>query len=87
VDDAERSDDLRSRALLRLAACHAATECAAAVDAVYTAAGGSAIYATSPLQRHLRDVHVATQHVMVGATSSILAGRVLLGVESDTSTL
>jgi alkylation response protein AidB-like acyl-CoA dehydrogenase len=87
VDDAEHEQDLRSRALLRLAACHASTECAAAVDTVYTAAGGTAIYATSPLQRHLRDAHVATQHVMVGATSSTLAGRVLLGVESDTSTL
>lgn len=78
---------LEARALLRLAACHAASECAAAVDLVYTAAGGTAIYATSPLQRHFRDVHVATQHVMVGATSVTLAGRVLLGLESDTSTL
>ncbi len=78
---------LRTRALMRLAACQAATESAAAVDLMYTAAGGSSVHATSPLQRCFRDVHVTTQHVMVGGASSTLAGRVLLGVESDTSTL
>ena len=70
-----------------MAACNAATESAAAVDLVYTAAGGTSIYATSPLQRCFRDVHVATQHVMVASSTATLAGRVLLGVESDTSTL
>ena len=78
---------LPTRALLRVAACNAATESAAAVDLVYTAAGGTSIYATSPLQRCFRDVHVATQHVMVASSAATLAGRVLLGVESDTSTL
>ena len=78
---------LRHRALLRVAACHAAAAAAAAVDLVYEAGGATSIYTKSPLQRHFRDVHVATQHVMVSPTSAILAGRVLLGLETDTSTL
>ncbi len=78
---------LHARALLRIAACNAATESAAAVDLVYTAAGGTSIYATSPLQRCFRDVHVTTQHAMVSSTMATLAGRVLLGVETDASAL
>ncbi len=78
---------LEARALVRIAASHATTEAAAAVDLVYEAAGASAVYSKNPLQRHFRDVHVATQHAMVSPTSAILAGRVLLGLESETSTL
>jgi alkylation response protein AidB-like acyl-CoA dehydrogenase len=77
----------RGRALLRLAAVHAASESAAAVDIAYEAGGATSIYEQSPLQRRHRDVHVATQHIMVNATSAVMAGRVLLGLESDTSTL
>jgi alkylation response protein AidB-like acyl-CoA dehydrogenase len=78
---------IEQRALLRLAACHAATEAAAAVDLVYEAGGGSSIYASSPLGRCFRDVHTATQHVMVNQAAATLAGRILLGLESDVSTL
>ncbi len=39
------------------------------------------------LQRHLRDIHVATQHIMVAPPTYELAGRVFLGLETDTSTL
>jgi alkylation response protein AidB-like acyl-CoA dehydrogenase len=89
VDEVDAGDaaSLRSRALLRLAAAHAAAEAAAAVDLVYHAGGASSVYAESPLQRCFRDVHVATQHVMVSPTSTTLAGRVLLGLESDVTTL
>ena len=85
--EARGEASLRARALLRLAACHAATESAAAVDLAYQAGGATSIYAKHPLQRHFRDVHVATQHIMVSPTTTILAGRILLDVESDVSTL
>jgi alkylation response protein AidB-like acyl-CoA dehydrogenase len=78
---------LRTRALLRLAATHAATESAAAVDIAYKGAGASAVYVKNPLQRYFRDVHVATQHLMVNGTSDALAGRVLLGLDADATTL
>lgn len=78
---------VRQRARLRLAACHGMEAAAAAVDLVYGAAGGSSIYAKSPLERAFRDIHVATQHAMVSDAVLGLAGRVLLGLETDTATL
>ncbi len=78
---------IERRAEMRLAACHATTSAARAVDLAYTAAGGSSIYSSSPLQRCFRDVHVATQHVMVGPVIQELVGKVLAGIEADTSML
>jgi len=75
------------RARVRLAATHATTAAARAVDVAYTAGGGTAVYAESPLQRAFRDIHVVTQHMMVGPATWELAGRVLLGLETDTSML
>ncbi len=72
---------------LRLAASHATEVAASVVTKMYHAGGGSSIYDSSPLQRRLRDVHVATQHMMVAPPSWELAGRLLLGLESDTSQL
>jgi indole-3-acetate monooxygenase len=88
--DAARAGDaltLRQRAVLRLAVTNATAGAARAVDLMYTAGGGTANYATSPLQRQFRDVHAATQHTMVAQPTWELAGRVLLGVETDTSML
>jgi alkylation response protein AidB-like acyl-CoA dehydrogenase len=84
---AEKALDLRRRARLRLAATHATRSAARVVDRMYEAGGGTAVYASSPLQRHLRDVHVATQHAMVAPPTLELAGRVLLGRETDTAML
>ena len=53
----------------------------------YKAGGGTAIYSKCPLQRYFRDAHVVTHHIMVNDVATTLAGRVLLGVESDTTTL
>ena len=76
-----------ARARLRMAATHAAETSAAAVDAVWRLAGGSAIYETGPLERRFRDVHAATQHMLVGPATWELTGRSLLGLELDDSQL
>jgi indole-3-acetate monooxygenase len=88
-DAAQRGGEipLVERARLRLAATHATATAARAVDLMYTAGGGTAIYAASPLQRCLRDAHAVTQHVMVAEPTYELVGRVLLGVDADTSQL
>jgi indole-3-acetate monooxygenase len=46
-------------------------------------AGGTAVYSIHPLQRRLRDAHVATQHMMVGPSTWELTGSVLLGLPTD----
>ncbi len=69
------------RANLRLAASNGTWRAAGAVDALYHAAGGSAIYLSSDLQRCFRDVHISTQHIMVGKPTLEVVGRVHLGLD------
>jgi alkylation response protein AidB-like acyl-CoA dehydrogenase len=69
--------------LLRIAATHATAASARAVDEMYTTAGGTAIFASSPLQRCLRDVHAITQHLFVAPPTYEMIGKILLGVEAD----
>lgn len=78
---------LANRADLRLAAAHAAWSAARAVDLVYHAAGGTAVYDASPLSRCFRDVHVATQHIMVAQPVFELTGRALLGLPTERGSL
>jgi alkylation response protein AidB-like acyl-CoA dehydrogenase len=77
----------RTRAELRLALTHAVRSSARVVDLMYEAAGGTAVFRTSPLQRCFRDVHTATQHAMVAPPILETIGSVLLGLETDTTTL
>ncbi|MFI4934864.1 MAG: acyl-CoA dehydrogenase family protein [Caulobacterales bacterium] len=70
---------------MRLATAHAAHEAAAITQAMYTLAGGTSVYRTSPLQRYFRDANVATQHAMVSTTILETAGRLLLGLEANTA--
>jgi alkylation response protein AidB-like acyl-CoA dehydrogenase len=84
---ADGSVDARCRAGLRLAATHATAAGVQATEAAYRLAGGSAIYGSSPLQRRLRDAHVAAQHMLVAPATWELSGRVLLGVPTDLTQL
>jgi alkylation response protein AidB-like acyl-CoA dehydrogenase len=72
---------------LRLATTHAVAASVKVVDAMYTLAGGSAVYESSPLQRHLRDVHVCTQHIMVGSGTLETVGRLYLGLDTNVAML
>jgi alkylation response protein AidB-like acyl-CoA dehydrogenase len=72
---------------MRLATTHALQSSVEVVDAMYTLAGGAAVYESSPLQRHLRDVHVASQHMMVSTNTLETVGQLLLGIETNTARL
>ncbi|MEM1413305.1 MAG: acyl-CoA dehydrogenase family protein [Myxococcota bacterium] len=72
-----------TRASLRLAATHAARAAARVTDAAYHLGGGASIYEHNPLQRHFRDVHTMTQHVMVNEATLKPIGRILFGLPTD----
>jgi alkylation response protein AidB-like acyl-CoA dehydrogenase len=79
--------EVQHRRDLRLATTHATMSCARAVDLMYNLGGGTSVYRTSRLQRMFRDIHVATQHAMVGNSTLELTGRLFLGLETNTSLL
>lgn len=78
---------LAQRRDIRLSTVHAVRSATRAVDLMYDLGGGSSVYETARLQRCFRDIHVATQHMLVGAPVVELAGRLFLGLEAETSTL
>lgn len=86
---AERGDALpvELRRDLRLATTHAVQSCTQAVNLMYDLGGGTSVYRTSRLQRCFRDIHVATQHIMVAPTTLELTGKLFLGLEANTATL
>jgi indole-3-acetate monooxygenase len=75
------------RARARATSTWVTTAAAQVVDTAYTAGGGSALYASSPLQRQLRDAHAITQHFAVKQDTFTLAGAVLAGQDVDLSFL
>ncbi len=77
---AGRPISVRQTALLRLARANALTASVQAVDLMYGAAAGSAVYGKSPLDRCFRDVHVAAQHVALHGSNYEICGRVMLGL-------
>jgi indole-3-acetate monooxygenase len=64
---------------LRATAGYVTAECVKVVDEAYTLAGSSSLYETSPLQRRLRDIHTATQHVAASAEPYPTLGALLSG--------
>jgi alkylation response protein AidB-like acyl-CoA dehydrogenase len=79
--------EVAQRRDIRLATTHAVSACVEAVDLMYHLGGGTSVYRRSPLQRHFRDVHVASQHMMVGRGTLELTGRLFLGLDTDTAQL
>ena len=56
-----------------------------AVQIMYDTVGGSAFYTRSPLERHLRDVQTASQHITAQIKTYEPVGRMLLGLEPGMS--
>jgi 3-hydroxy-9,10-secoandrosta-1,3,5(10)-triene-9,17-dione monooxygenase len=67
---------------------YAARMCTKAVDIIFTAAGGAAIYESNPVQRAWRDIHAANGHFGVNwDANGVTYGRVALGLPPDTANL
>jgi 3-hydroxy-9,10-secoandrosta-1,3,5(10)-triene-9,17-dione monooxygenase len=77
---------LERRARYRRDGAYAATMCTKAVDVLFQATGGGAIYARNPLQRAFRDVHAANAHYVLNwDINGAMYGRVALGLSPDAS--
>jgi alkylation response protein AidB-like acyl-CoA dehydrogenase len=67
-----RLEAMQTAVWISSTACHA-------IDACFALGGGNAVYDSSPLQRRLRDAHVAAQHATVQQRHYADIGRMLLG--------
>ena len=79
-----RMPSLEQRARYRRDGAYAATLCTRAVDVLFGAAGGGAIYERNPLQRAFRNVHAANAHYVLNwDINGAMYGRVVLGLSPD----
>jgi 3-hydroxy-9,10-secoandrosta-1,3,5(10)-triene-9,17-dione monooxygenase len=79
-----RTPGLDQRARYRRDGAFAATLCTKAVDLLFGATGGGAIYARNPMQRAFRDVHAANAHYVLNwDINGAMYGRVALGLPPD----
>jgi alkylation response protein AidB-like acyl-CoA dehydrogenase len=75
------------RAMLWLAATQATTAAMQAVDLMFRAGGSASIYTSSPLERCVRDIRTAGQHVSVVPSNYEMVGQALLGFDMRTTLL
>jgi 3-hydroxy-9,10-secoandrosta-1,3,5(10)-triene-9,17-dione monooxygenase len=75
---------LEQKARYRRDGAYAATLCTRAVDLLFAATGGSAVYQRNPIQRAFRDVHAANAHYALSwNVNAAIYGRVALGLPPD----
>jgi len=94
VDDIFRSLErpggkltVEQRMTIRMASTYAIHKAREAVDAVYNAAGATAIFENQPLGRRFRDIHTVTQQLQGRLSHFETVGAWLLGAEADLSFL
>lgn len=86
IDDAwqhaqTEPDTLEHRRAIRAANNFAVETSVRSIDKMYNVMGGTSVFETSVLQQHFRDVHVASQHMMVNESIMEVSGRVMLGLD------
>ena len=85
-EDVGRSGSLAldQRMTIRLAATYAIHQARDVADAMYAAAGSSAIFTAGAFERRFRDIHAVTQQLQGRASHFETVGQFLLGLEPDT---
>lgn len=69
---------VKDRSMLRLACTRATRLNADICRRVFELGGGDALYENNVIERRFRDAHAMTQHIMTGAGTYEMAGRVML---------
>jgi alkylation response protein AidB-like acyl-CoA dehydrogenase len=80
---AEASFSLEDKAHLLMAAVHAMNSSARVVELKFSAAGTTAIYTRSPLERCFRDIQVLKQHGFFSESRYETVGQIHLGLPPD----
>jgi alkylation response protein AidB-like acyl-CoA dehydrogenase len=71
---------LDQRVVLRATTCYAINLAREVVDAVYHAAGATAIFESNPFERRFRDINTVTQQAQASMTNFEVMGQSLLGL-------
>jgi alkylation response protein AidB-like acyl-CoA dehydrogenase len=74
---------LEQKMKMQLAATHAVSCAAKAVDLVHAAAGASAIREVNRFEQYFRDVHTITQHAFICASRYESVGALMFGADTD----
>ena len=82
--EATREMPIEERAKHKLATTYAINQGVEIATEAYRAAGQTAIFASNPFERRLRDALSASQQLQGRPSNFITIGRVLLGLPSDT---
>jgi indole-3-acetate monooxygenase len=78
---------LTQRAMLWLASTHAANTAKEATELMFSAGGSASPYTTSGLERCVRDIYAAAQHITVAPANYQMAGQALLGSDMRATVL
>jgi indole-3-acetate monooxygenase len=87
VVSAGQTLSVAQRAMLWLASTHAVDTAKQATELMFSAGGAASPYAGSGIERCVRDMHAAGQHVTVAPANYAMAGQAFLGADMRTSLL
>jgi alkylation response protein AidB-like acyl-CoA dehydrogenase len=82
-----RSLTVAERAMLWLASTHCATSAKQATDLMFVAGGSASPYASGGIERCVRDIHAACQHVTLAPPNYQMAGQAFLDLDMRASLL
>jgi len=80
----QKGDELskETKAMLRLAASHAARTGADVTQTVYRVSGTTGVFTNHPISRHMQDAMIVPQHAFLAEGTFTEAGKVLLGLDT-----
>ena len=78
---------IEQRAMLWLASTHTATAAKQAAELMFTAGGSASPYTSAGIERCVRDIHAAGQHVTLAPPNYQMAGQAFLDLDMRTSLL